>query len=274
MTLPSQTGWLCTSVIVHVNPSQASVPFASLAVQHYCSIEQQVIPHCTETPWGFAPLFWPWWSRCWSMGARRQDANHLYMVFRQVIGIWFSLRNSPSFEMKKVFPSENHSGYPSKLFLKLSTPPLYRCPLVSMRSWWFYQAQPRSICVSCAGSVPWLLPLLREPIRRLSVVLLSRRSPSLLPATRLRSYSQSLSLPTAFSKTRSALQCFQTFADHLEHVFQDFYILVANISLKFANSFPGIVLNCFLITRETSCFFFLSNPRFNFKSSDFFSPCS
>ena len=76
------------------------------------------------------------------------QTSNRYLIF---------LRNSPSFGMKEVFPSENHSGYFSSLletFLKLSTPPLYRCQLVSIRSWSFYQAQARSICVSCAGPVP------------------------------------------------------------------------------------------------------------------------
>ena len=47
-----------------------------------------------------------------------------------------------------------------------------------------------------------------------------------------------------------------------------------NISLKFANTLPGTVLNCWLITHDTSCFFVLSSSRFYLRSSDFFSPCS
>ena len=76
------------------------------------------------------------------MCARRQDINHLYMLFSQVIGLWFSLRNSRSFGMRKVFPSENNL----ETSLKLSTTPLCR---VLAR---FYQ---RLVILSGPGALQW-----------------------------------------------------------------------------------------------------------------------
>ena len=43
------------------------------------------------------------------MGGRRQDINHLYMLIRQVIGLWFSRRNSPSLG-KGCFPFRKPLG--------------------------------------------------------------------------------------------------------------------------------------------------------------------
>ena len=68
--------------------------------------------------------------------------------------------------------------------------------------------------------------------------------------------------PSLFPQTRSPLQCFQTFANHLGHVFQDLDILylgrsgsLFNISRNFANTLPGTVLNCWLIARATSYYY-------------------
>ena len=118
------------------------------------------------------------------------------------------------------FPSENHSGQSSSLLqtsLKLSTTPL--CRMLA-------RFQQTLVVLSGPGAVQLRFldrtltaSATSRAIRRLLVVVLAHGSRSLLHATRPRSYSQSLSLPTAFSKTRSPLQCFQTFANHLEHVF-------------------------------------------------------
>ena len=113
------------------------------------------------------------------------------MLFSQVIGLWFSLRNSPSFGLREVFPSENNL----ETSLKLSTTPLCR---VLAR---FYQ---KLVILSGPGVLQlrfldrglWPLPLLREPIRRISVVVLARGSRSFLPATKPHSYSQTLPFPT------------------------------------------------------------------------------
>ena len=55
-------------------------------------------------------------SRCWSTGFSRQDVNHLQTVFRQVIGLWVSLENSPCFCRRHDFPSANHNGIPRSAF--------------------------------------------------------------------------------------------------------------------------------------------------------------
>ena len=37
--------------------------------------------------------------------------NHLYMVFKHVIGHWFALVNAPGLGIRVVLSSANHSGY-------------------------------------------------------------------------------------------------------------------------------------------------------------------
>ena len=57
--------------------------------------------------------------RCWSMGPRTHEVNHLYDVFKQWIGRWFSLMKSPSLGINLVLPSVNHSGYAHGLLVKV-----------------------------------------------------------------------------------------------------------------------------------------------------------
>ena len=108
-------------------------------------------------------------------------------------------------------------------------------------------------------------------------MVLARGGRSSLPAIRPRSCSQSLSLTTALSKNPLASSMFSNIFESSRarlpgslYLARSFSGSLFNIPLKFANPLPGTVLNCWLITRETSCFFFLSNPRFNFRSSDLF----
>ena len=44
------------------------------------------------------------------MGFKRHDVNHLYSVIRHVIGLWFSLVNSPGLGIKVVFPPVDQCG--------------------------------------------------------------------------------------------------------------------------------------------------------------------
>ena len=104
-------------------------------------------------------------------------------------------------------------------------------------------------------------------------VVLARGSRSLLPATRSRSYSHSLSLPTAFSKTR-----FQTFANHLEHV-------RFSGSLYLCRSFPRSLFKLAkdldrvkLLVNHTLdllfLFFFCQTHVLSIRAPTLFSPCS
>ena len=52
----------------------------------------------------------PYVARCWFVLGSRHEVYHLYIVFRQAIERWLSLRNSPGLGMSVVFPSENHKG--------------------------------------------------------------------------------------------------------------------------------------------------------------------
>ena len=47
---------------------------------------------------------------CWLAWANRHEVYPLYRLFRQVIGRWLSLLNSPGLGIKVVLPSENHKG--------------------------------------------------------------------------------------------------------------------------------------------------------------------
>ena len=47
---------------------------------------------------------------CWLAWANRHEVYHLYRLFRQVIGRWLSLLNSPGLGIRVVVPSENHKG--------------------------------------------------------------------------------------------------------------------------------------------------------------------
>ena len=44
------------------------------------------------------------------------DVNHLYMVFKQVIGHWLSLLNSSGLGSSVVLPSENQAEYSNLVF--------------------------------------------------------------------------------------------------------------------------------------------------------------
>ena len=46
----------------------------------------------------------------WLAWANRHEVYHLYRLFRQVIGRWLSLLNSPGLGIRVVSPSENHRG--------------------------------------------------------------------------------------------------------------------------------------------------------------------
>ena len=43
--------------------------------------------------------------------------NYLYKVFKQVIGLWLSLVNSPGFGSSVVLSSENQAGYSMLVFV-------------------------------------------------------------------------------------------------------------------------------------------------------------
>ena len=65
-------------------------------------------------------------SRCSSIGDNKQVVNHLYCVFKQVIGLWFWLESSPGLGIRLVFPPVNQLGYPTspvKMVLKLAAVP-------------------------------------------------------------------------------------------------------------------------------------------------------
>ena len=57
-----------------------------------------------------SPCISPFSFKCLSTGFKRHDVNHFYMVLRKVIDLWFSLKNSPAFEIREVFPSANQNG--------------------------------------------------------------------------------------------------------------------------------------------------------------------
>ena len=133
--------------------------------------------------------------------------------------------------MREVFHSENHSGYSSPLLetsLKRSNTPLYRVPAR------FHQ---KSVILSGPGALQ-----LRFLDRNLTASATTRahslpdRGGTCSWIAIFTSCNQAVvvfpvslsSLPTTSSKTRSPLQCFQTFGNHLEHLFQDLYILVAH----------------------------------------------
>ena len=54
--------------------------------------------------------------RCLFPSPNMHDVNHLYMVFKQVIGLWLSLVNSSSFGSSVVLPSENQAEYSNLVF--------------------------------------------------------------------------------------------------------------------------------------------------------------
>ena len=212
------------------------------------------------------------------MGARGQDVNHLYMLFRQVIGLSFSLRNSPSFGMREVFPSENHSGYSSPLLetsLKLPNTPFYRVPAR------FHQ---KFVILSGPGALQLLFldrnltasattrahssPVSGGTFSWIAIFTSCNQAVFLFPVP-LSSHNF-LQNPFASSMLSNIRESSRAPFPGSLCLGRSFSGSLFNISLKFANTLPGTVLNCWLITRETSCFFFLSNPRFNFRSSDFF----
>ena len=182
--------------------------------------------------------------------------------------------------MREVFPSVKHSGYSSSLLetsLKLSTPSLYRVPAR------FHQ---KLVISSGPGALQ-----LRFLYRTLTTSATSRAHSSPVGGVTcswiaiFTSYNQTAFLFPVPLSSHSFLQnpvassMFSNICESSRALFPGSLYLafvgsfsrsLFNISLKFANTFPGTVLNFCLITRETSCFFLLSNPRFNFRSSDFF----
>ena len=59
----------------------------------------------------WAPSIKPYVSRCSVIGPNKYQVNYLYKVFKQVIGLWFSLVNSLAFWSSVVLPSENQAEY-------------------------------------------------------------------------------------------------------------------------------------------------------------------
>ena len=55
-------------------------------------------------------------SRCSFAGPNRHDVNHLYKVFKLVIGLWLSPVNSPGFGSSVVLPSEKQAEYSMLVF--------------------------------------------------------------------------------------------------------------------------------------------------------------
>ena len=188
-------------------------------------------------------------------------------------------RCKPSFGIREVFHSEKQTGYFSPLLetsLKLSNTPLYRVPARFhqksdfIRLWrapvaflgqefdrlrhyespfvawqWWYLLMDRNLYCLQPGRV--LIP-----------------SPSLISSHNF------LQNPLASSMLSNIRESSRAPFPGSLYLGRSFSGSLFNIPLKFANTLPGTVLNCWLITGETSCFFFLWNPRFNFRSSDLF----
>ena len=66
-------------------------------------VQLPLAPRCS-------PCINPYVSRYWLAWANRHVVYHLYRLFRQVIGRWLSLLNSPGLGIRVVLPSENHKG--------------------------------------------------------------------------------------------------------------------------------------------------------------------
>lgn len=78
----------------------------------------------SNKPWGTwnrkphktSPVTQPCMTRCSLAGPNKHTVNHSYMAFKQVIGLWLSLVNSPGFRSSVLLPSENQAGYSTLVF--------------------------------------------------------------------------------------------------------------------------------------------------------------
>ena len=180
--------------------------------------------------------------------------------------------------MREVFPSENHLGYSSSLLetsLKHLTTPLCMVParfhqkLLILSGLGALQLRflDRTLTTS-ATSRARSLPVGGGTCSWRAIFTSCNQAAFLFPVPL--SYYSFIQNPLASSMFSNIFESSRARLPGSLYLARSFSGSLFNISLKFANPLPGTVLNCWLITRETSCFFFLSNPRFNFRSSDFF----
>ena len=211
------------------------------------------------------------------MGFSRHYVNHLYNVFRHVIGRWLSLAHSPGFGMKDVFPPENQRGYywaPWVMAWNVLTSPSC-CDRAR-----FHQ---KFVILSGPSALQFHFILITFIAFSLSKMKVSSKKGagthwliacSLLP-TNLRTYSQCLSSPTVPSRSYLLLEYFQTY-HFLLPGWESCSLVAHYLRLSLASHSyshipgPDLAWNHGFAILDSSCFIFMEYPFLSFLRADFF----